>query len=315
MNSGGARTRRPALAARVATALATAIATALAATGCGGTAEPDAGDGPAAPLGVAPAAVVCAVGERVRLAVVPGVSAARSYEFAESGDVVRLAVGAGAERGTATATCAAAGAGVVLVSDGRSTVSVPVRVAAAPGAVVAVDVEPTALALVTASTWRLAARARTRDTSVSAAVRYASLDTGVVAVDAEGVVRAVAPGAGTVVVSAAADPSVRAPVAVTVARGSALVQGIFVAPGSLTLVVGETAQLRPTVLLAASAPPGTTRDVVYSTSDTLVAAVSPSGVVRARSAGTAFVRVIAAAAPALRAAAVLRVLEPAPDRE
>jgi hypothetical protein len=165
-------------------------------------------------------------------------------------------------------------------------------------------------ALPTAGEWRLAARARLRDTTASAAVRFASLDTAVAVVDSAGLVRAVAPGTTTVVTHAAADPSVRRPVAVTVTRGSALIASLFAEPSVSILTVGDTVRLRPFVGLAPTAPPNVSRDVVYTVIDTAFVTVTPSGLVRGRKPGTARILIVPVVSPALRFTAFVAVREP-----
>jgi hypothetical protein len=204
------------------------------------------------------------------------------------------------------------GTSAVAVSDGRRTVRVPVTVAPTPGAVLGVEVEPPAITLVTAATWRLAGRARTRDTSVSPALRFATLDSGVATVDATGLVRATGPGTATVVAAAAADPAVRAAVEVTVNRGSELVQSIFIVPFAAVLRVGDTLRFAGVISLAETAPPGTSRAATFTSDDTAVVRVLEGGLVRARRAGTAILEGAPVAAPALRATAAITVREPVP---
>jgi hypothetical protein len=163
---------------------------------------------------------------------------------------------------------------------------------------------------VSAASRHSAARARLRDTTASAAVRFASLDTAVAVVDSAGLVRAVAPGTTAVVASAAADPSVRGEVAVTVNRGTALIQSIFAEPSVTIITVGDTVRLRAFVGPAPTAPPNTSREAVFTAVDTAIATVSPSGLVRGRKPGTARILIVPAVAPSLRFLAFVAVREP-----
>lgn len=295
-------------AARARGALGVALASALVA--CGG-AERAAGDVDGAPLAVSPAAVSCAVGERVPLAAVPAPSGGARYEFVASGEVARVIPEP--SRGAATVACAAVGTGAVTVAAaGRPGVVVPVTVRAAPGAVLAVDVQPAAITLVIGAEWRLGASARVRDTIVSRAVRYATADTAVAVVDDAGLVRAVNAGTTTIVARAAADPAVESRTTVTVERGSRHVQSIYAEPTVALIFVGETLQLRPTVGFVPGIPATVSREVAFSTSDTAHATVTPTGLVRGRRPGMA--RIVAAplASPALTFTALISVREPLP---
>src|SRR5688500_10834819 len=180
---------------------------ALAVASCGGEGDPALPAPKGAVLAVSPVIVKCGVGELVRIAVV-GAAPGVPYGFAApgAGDVVRVAVD-GAERGAASLRCAAVGTAVVTVSDGRHVVSVPVAVSRTPGAVLGVEVEPRSITLVTGAMWRLVGRALPRDTGVSAALRFASLDSGVAVADETGLVRARGAGTTIVLAAAAADPS------------------------------------------------------------------------------------------------------------
>jgi hypothetical protein len=277
---------------------------------CGG-AERAAGDASAAPIAVSPAAVSCAVGERVQLAATPAPPGGARYEFVASGEVARVTPEPA--RGTATVACAAVGTGAVTVAGpGRPGIVVPVTVRAAPGAVLAVDVQPAAITLVIGAEWRLGASARVRDTAVSRAVRYATADTAVAVVDAAGLVRAVDAGTTTIVARAAADPAVESRTTVTVERGSRHVQSIYAEPTVAFLLVGETLQLRPTVGFVPGIPSTVSREVTFSTRDTAYATVTPTGLVRGRRPGIARILAVPLASPALTFTAVVSVREPVP---
>jgi hypothetical protein len=75
------------------------------------------------------------------------------------------------------------------------------------------------------------------------------------------------------------------------------VLGITVMPGAMTLQTGATQQLEAMVTLRPDAPAGTSRGVLYASSDTTVATVSPTGLVTGRRNGTAAITVAMAASP------------------
>jgi uncharacterized protein YjdB len=257
--------------------------------------------------------VACGVGQEARLvATLADGPRGASFEFVASDDRVRVTAVAG---GTATLVCRAAGRATVTVSSAGRSATVAVTATPAPGAVLGLDVEPASLTLVTAATWRLAARVRTRDARVSDAARFASLDTAVATVDSvTGVVRATAPGVTSLVVRSAADPSVRATVPVTVGRATAAVSVLIVEPPFVRLVVGDTARVTARVGLAPGAPPGTSRDVTWGTNDTTVVFVRADGLVQGRRPGAALVTARPVAAPAVLGVTPVTVREPPPDR-
>jgi large repetitive protein len=275
---------------------------------CGGDAPASAGFGGA--LVPTPAAIACAVGDRVRLAVAPAPPRGTRYEYLVLGEVVRVTPDPA--HAAATVGCAAVGTTSLTVTDGLRTIAVPVSVTASPGAVLGVVLEPAAFQLTIGAEWRLAARVRVRDSVVSQAVRFATGDTAVAVVDSTGVVRALRAGVATIVGRAAADPSVQGTVAVTVVSAASLVQSIFIDPPVAFVTVGDSVRLRPVINLAPTAPAGTSRDATFTAVDTALVSVTPAGVVRGRRAGVARVVAAPVAAPALRFTVFVSVREPFP---
>ena len=160
-------------------------------------------------------------------------------------------------------------------------------------AVARLDVTPVSLALVVGSEAPLSAVPRDDSGApVAMAVTWETLDPGIAAVSAGGVVRGVSAGQGRVVArsggsSASVVITVAAPAPPAAARsaGPGGVASVGVAPTGLTLMVGESARLTA-VPLAAEGSSLRDRRVTWTSADPRVASVTADGMVTAASPGT-----------------------------
>ena len=157
------------------------------------------------------------------------------------------------------------------------TASCRVRVAPAPEAIL---LEEAALTVGQGQTIQLAARL---NEGAAGRLYYASSDPSVAAVNGSGVVKGVSGGTATITVSTYVD-GVTAEAVVTVVPAPDRVA----IPAALTLGVKDTFQFVPEI------PEGTMTAFAYTSNKTKVAAVSASGVVTAKKAGTAIITVVTA---------------------
>jgi hypothetical protein len=249
---------------------------------------------------LSPATITAAPGDtfRVRVTATGG---------APVGSVVLAATG-GAARVDANGlvTAVAPGAGVISATfdfnGQRVTGSIPVTV-------LGITLEPTTAAIAVGATTFLRATP-VGDFAAYGGFRWSSSDSSVAFVDAGGGVRGIRPGVARIAVSAINNPRVRAEATVTVIGNPTLVTGIVVQPTAVTLQTGATTQLTAAVQLGAGAPPTTSRDVFFRTSDSTVATVSATGLVTARRGGTAIITVAAVAAPTVTQAVGVIVRDP-----
>lgn len=132
------------------------------------------------------------------------------------------------------------------------------------------------------------------------AVTWSSSNTAIATVSSSGVVTAVAAGNATITVTSVANSSLTATCTVTVTAATPT-KSITLAIGKNALVVDDQTQITPTVT-------GTTNfAVTYSTSNTLVALVSSSGVVTAKGIGNATITVTLVADTSVKATVNLTV--------
>jgi uncharacterized protein YjdB len=121
-------------------------------------------------------------------------------------------------------------------------------------------------------------------------VTFASDNTAVATVDADGKITAVAAGTATVTVTSVADGTKTATVAVTVTAKPVAVTGVTLNKSTTSIAVGATETLVATV-----APSNATnKSVTWASSDTAVATVDAAGKVTAKAAGTATITVTTA---------------------
>lgn len=251
---------------------------------------------------LSPATITAAPGDtfRVRVTATGG---------APVGSVVLAATG-GAARVDANGlvTAVAPGSGAISATfdfnGQRVTGSIPVTV-------LGITIEPTTVVIpVGASTFLRATPVG--DFAAYGGFRWSSSDSTVAFVDLGGGVRGIRPGVARIAVSAVNNPRVRAEATVTVVGNPALVTGIVVQPTALTLQSGATSQITAAVQLAAGAPPTTSREVFFRSSDSTVATVSPTGLVTGRRNGTAVITVASVAVPTVTQAVTVTVRDPGP---
>lgn len=270
---------RPSLVRRPAAALVLAAAAWLAPTACGngggGSAAPG---GPVATVAVDPASLTLIVGKTARLGAVlhdaDGNVLRGRQVFWESANTSVATVdqdGVVTGRGSGTAQIAANAEGKSGVAD----------VTVAAGGPYSITVDPASATVVVGQTTQYRATVRDALGNVLAgAVAWASNNSAVARVSSDGVVTGVSPGSATITasregVSGSASVTVQL---VPVAR-------VVVSPASTSVKHGNTKQL---VAVAYDAANNiiTGRAVTWSSSDTKVATVTTTGVVKGVSVGT-----------------------------
>jgi len=207
---------------------------------------------------------------------------------------------------TGAVSAAAVGSTSVRASSGALNASASVSVTSVPAA--SMVVSPATVALTTGDTATLSATVRDASGSVltDRAVSWSSSNTAVAIVGPTGLVKAI--GAGNATISALAD-GITASAAVTVAaQPPAPVASVAVTLASPSLTIGATTQATAVVRDAAGTVL-TGRTVTWSSANTGVATVSPTGVVTAVSAGSAS---IVATSESQTGAATVTVAAPAP---
>lgn len=120
-------------------------------------------------------------------------------------------------------------------------------------------------------------------------VSYSSNNTGVATVNGSGLVTAIGSGSATITVTTQ-DGAKTATAVITVSSSTVAVTSVSLNPTSVTLSVGGTQQLTPTVLPSNA----TNKNVSYASNNTGVATVNASGLVTAIANGTATITVTTA---------------------
>ena len=182
---------------------------------------------------------------------------------------------------TGVVTGRAAGATQVAASSGGRSAVATITVQPPPVASVAVQPSAPSLAVGEAVTLTAVPSDASGATLTDRAVTWTSSDSRIATVTAAGLVTAIAPGTATITATSEG----RAGQA-TVAVVRAPVLTVTVAPAALDIATGQTRQLTLTVE-DANHVIVTDRDVKWTSSDELVASVSPTGVVTARGTGAA----------------------------
>jgi len=177
---------------------------------------------------------------------------------------------------------------VTAVCDNVSSLPVAVKVSAAKPTVIAVKINPSTLALTVGDTSSLTATATYSDSTTSACTTVSWYSTVPLraSVSASGLVTAIAKGGAGI--KAVCDSIVSPPITVKVSAAKPTIASVMIAPGSLTLKVGESSPLMATVTYSDSTT-ATCTSVSWKSSTPLMASVSGSGLVTAIAKGTALV--------------------------
>ena len=160
-----------------------------------------------------------------------------------------------------------------------------VKLAPATVAVTGVTVAPATLTLEVGQTGALTATVAPA-TATNKAVTWTSSAPAIATVDASGTVKGIAPGTATITVKTA-DGGKTATCAVTVKAAVIPVTGVTLAPGALTLEVGQTGALTATVTPTTA----TNKAVTWTSSAPAIATVDASGTVKGIAPGTATITV------------------------
>jgi uncharacterized protein YjdB len=186
------------------------------------------------------------------------------------------AVGAG----TATIT--------VTTAEGAKTATSSITVTTGNVAVTGITVSPASVSLTTGATQQLTTTVSPAN-ATNKTVTYSSNNTGVATVNGSGLLTAVSSGSAIITVTTQ-DGAKTATVAITVNTSNVAVTSVSLSPTSVTLAVGETQQLTPTILPSNAS----NKSVSYASNNTAVATVNGSGLLTAVSNGTATITVTTA---------------------
>ncbi|GAB1341808.1 beta strand repeat-containing protein [Gemmatimonas sp.] len=189
--------------------------------------------------------------------------------------------------GTATITVTASSAGNTGYSAASRTATVTVTVTDVP--VATVSVAPANASILTGATQQLVVTARDSagQTLTGRTVSWATLNASVATVSTNGLVTGISAGSATIT---ATIDGVVGTATITVQTPPPGITSLTVSPTSASVTVGQTRALTSTVTQPTSAPSAT---VTYTSSDTTIATVSPTGVVTAVAAGTVTITVTA----------------------
>ena len=187
--------------------------------------------------------------------------------------------------GVVTAVKAGTATITVTTTDGSKKANCSVTVKAKVIAVTGVALDQTSLYMVEGETRTLVATVAPTN-ATNQAVTWSSNNLSVATVSSEGVVSALKAGTATITVRTA-DGNKTATCTVTVSAATVAVTGVSLNQTTLTMTVGETETLTAVV-----APTNATnKSVTWSSNNTAVATVSSSGVITAKTVGTATITV------------------------
>ena len=190
-------------------------------------------------------------------------------------------VTAGTKIGEATITVAVEGQEDVKVE-------IPVTVKEKAVEITEIDVSATNLNLFVKDTYEINAKVLPEDTTESKEVSYRTDNEAVATVSQDGVITAVGSGEANITVASVVRPEITATIQVTVSERTVEITGIALAEDSKTLTTGESYTISATVLPVDATE---SKELTYRSSNEAVAAVTETGVVTARAAGTAIITV------------------------
>src|SRR6266513_1027456 len=236
---------------------------------------------PVAALNVAPAAATIAVGATIQLVATTidsagNVLTGRSVNWASGNS------GAASVDGNGLVTGMGAGAATITATSEGKSGTASVTVSSIP--VASVTVSPASASLTVGQTAQFSATARDANGNALAGrpVTWTSSDGTIASVSASGRATGVAAG-GPVTITATSEGQSGA---ATVTVANAPVASVTVAPATASVAMGQTVQLSATPT-DANGNPLTGRVITWASSDTTVASVNGSGLVTAKTAGSA----------------------------
>lgn len=193
-----------------------------------------------------------------------------------------------------------------------ASLQVTVRAAAPVPAVLGVEVQAPRTTLQVGESVQATAQVRTQG-AASTGVNWTSSAPGVLSVDANGTLRALAAGQATVTATSVADPSQRGQLTLTVQAPlppapSPRVERVTVTPAAMALAVGQTQALTAQVEVSG----GASQAVTWRSSDPAVATVDAAGRVTALKAGQAVITASSVADASKSASSTVTVSAPAP---
>ena len=188
--------------------------------------------------------------------------------------------------GEVTAIAAGSTTITVTTQDGHKAATCAVTVTTTTVGVTGVTLNKTTLSLVKDAKETLVATVAPENTTDKTVI-WLSSDETIATVSASGEVTAVKVGTATIMATSVADNSKTATCAVTVTAATVAVTGVTLNKNATSLNVGATETLTATV----NPTNATNKNVTWSSSNTAIATVSASGVVTAKSAGTATITV------------------------
>lgn len=205
----------------------------------------------------------------------------KGVEFVSSNTSVATVTSGGSvyavKEGTATITCRS--------TDGNASATCSVTVKSKKISVTGVSLDKTSLTMTEGDTQTLTATV-TPSNATDKSVTWSTNNTSVAEVSSTGVVIAKSAGTATITVKTT-DGAKTATCSVTVKAATVPVTGVSLNTTSLSLTEGETQTLTATV----SPSNATDKSVTWSSNNTSVATVSSTGVVTAKSAGSAIITV------------------------
>jgi uncharacterized protein YjdB len=199
--------------------------------------------------------------------------------------------------GSGAITARAAGSTIVTATSGSFSAEIEVRVFG----VRSIALAQSAVALRVGDDQSVGAIIES-DPSAEQGVRYSVENAAIATISAEGVISGITAGNTTITVTSIADPRLTASATVSVNPARA----VSFAPGgsAITLWNGDARTLSADVDVDANE----SKDIIWSSGNTSVATIDPSGVITATGEGTAIVRATSAADPRAFAEIVVTVL-------
>lgn len=198
---------------------------------------------------------------------------------------------------------------ISAVANGKSAVA---HVTVTPEQATSVTITPNTLTLRTGNTRQLTATARNNQQVVipGRTFRWSSSNTAIVAVDQNGLITALTP--GNVVVTAETDQTVgQAAIQVT----NVPIGSCSLSPATTKVTTGQNASYTLTLRdTASNVIPTQNRQIVWSSTNEVVATVSNTGLVTTRRAGTAGIKASPVEYPEVSCAASLEVVDPKIDK-
>ncbi len=245
-------------------------------------------------ISASPATVSLTAGQNQALSVTASYSDESETEVTSSAEYVTSNNAVATVDASGVVKAVSAGSATITISYGGKTVQVAVIVSPKPVVLEAISASPDSVSLTAGQDEALSVTATYSDeseTEVTSSAAYGTSNGAVATVDASGVVQAVSAGSATITITFGGKTVQVAVIVLPVLPEPVVLEAISASPATVSLTAGQNQALSVTASYSDESETTVTSSAAYVTSNSAVATVDASGIIKAQTAGTAVITV------------------------